>query len=129
MIFPAPKKTRGRLAKPARRKIKPVNSARRKREFVRCYHSPERVRWVRSLPCAANVLGGCLGAIHNAHTANGGTGRKSGYESIVPLCAKHHMCFDLHRWPFLASPFRDMVKHSAADVALQWELRHKDTPA
>ena len=63
-------------------KMKRSNPKRRKSEFARCYHSKERVAWVKTLPCIA--CGSLLG--ENAHYDNGGMGRKSDYTHIVPLC-------------------------------------------
>lgn len=66
--------------------VKKVNRKRRASEFARCYHSKERVAFVKSLPCAAC---GFVGFSQNAHVVDDGTkggGRKSGYGCIAPLC-------------------------------------------
>jgi hypothetical protein len=55
-------------------------------DFARIYHSRARVRWVKSLPCV-----GCTGRpSENAHTENGGMGRKADYPTIAPLCSSCH---------------------------------------
>lgn len=92
---PAPKDPPRERRKPARIKrspIKRLNPRRRKSEFARCYHSKERVAFVKSLPCVGcgfdprtNIYGAC----ENAHIETGGTSRKSDYTKVVPLCAPH----------------------------------------
>ena len=67
-------------------RVRKVNRPRKAREFARCYHSRERVEFVRSLPCA-NC--GIVGYSQNAHTENGGAGRKGDYTTIIPLCGPH----------------------------------------
>ena len=69
-----------------------VNATRKAREFARCYHSEERVRFVKTLPCVA-----CLPSrvptepSENAHIpSRSGVGRKGDYDQIVPLCRPHH---------------------------------------
>jgi hypothetical protein len=62
---------------------------RKPSEFARIYHSRERVRFVATMPCLVRDRM-CDGPIQNAHTANGGMGRKAGYETVVPLCRWHH---------------------------------------
>ena len=75
----------------ARKPVKRRNDARRKKEFARCYGSKERVEWVKHRLCFA-VLGVslCEGKIENAHTENGGMGRKGDASTVIPLCARHH---------------------------------------
>ena len=75
---------------PVKRKtpLRPRNPERREREFRRTYHSLERVRFVKNLPCC---VPGCEAApSENAHVGIEGIGRKSHYTRIVPLCAVHH---------------------------------------
>jgi len=80
-------------------------------EFQRVYGSKERVEWVQSLPCLA-----CgKGPSENAHTENGGMGRKAGYATIVPLCPEHHAAFDLHQFPFNVQQFREGLQAAASD--------------
>ena len=56
---------------------------RKARAFARAYHSEERVVWVKQLNCVVCGRTPC----DNAHTETGGTGRKAGYKTIVPLCS------------------------------------------
>lgn len=80
---------------------------RRAKEFDRCYHSGDRVRFIRGLPCVV-----CYRQpSENAHIKNGGMGRKSAYTNIVPLCAFHHGQFDA--WP---APLEDFEGHYMVDL-------------
>ena len=64
--------------------------AQRKKElFEKQFHSGERVRFVRALPCD---LTGKVCSIHNAHTLSRGAG--GGFSSIVPLHFMAHKDFD-----------------------------------
>lgn len=87
---------------PLRRKtgVRPKNPKRRADEFRRCYHSKERVAWVKGLECCVTVQKDMpffshSRSIDNAHVRGDGAGRKSGYEAIIPLCRHHHQI--LHR--------------------------------
>ncbi len=76
--------------KPAKRKarkpIKARNPKRRASEFIRCYGSKARVEAIKALACWA-----CQNEMaENAHTQNGGTGRKAGWETIVDLGRNCH---------------------------------------
>ncbi len=66
---------------------------RKPSEFARIYGSRARVRWIKAQPCVVGSRG-CEGAIENAHTENGGIGRKADAATIVPLCHRHHA--DMH---------------------------------
>lgn len=79
-------------AKPrkARKPVKKRNAKRRASEFARCYHSAERVAFVKSLPCAACRHQGAYNPIVNAHAHGDGAGRKASYQTIVPLCWTCH---------------------------------------
>lgn len=74
-----------------RPKVVNPRKTRSRDEFARVYGSKERVAWVKSLPCAACQRSNC----QNAHTENGGMGRKADYDTIVPLCPDCHAA--LHR--------------------------------
>ena len=64
--------------------------AQRKKElFEKQFHSGERVRFIRALPCD---LTGKVCSIHNAHTLSRGAG--GGFSSIVPLHFMAHKDFD-----------------------------------
>lgn len=103
------------------------NPARRKKEFQRTYHSAARVEFVKALPCAASGMDdGCGGPIENAHTRTDGMGRKAGYNTIAPLCRKHHSAYDERRG-LLASPWaRYLVIITAAKVQAAW-LAHTES--
>lgn len=58
------------------------------RNFARCYHSHDRVEWVRNQPSVASGERGC----ENAHTRIDGVSRKASYEHIVPLTWNEHRC-------------------------------------
>ncbi len=69
--------------------------AQRKRDtFARCYCSDERIQFVADLGCIVQLHAHwpepCSSVIQNAHTRTGGTGRKADYDTIVPMCARHH---------------------------------------
>lgn len=61
-------------------------------EFRRIYGSRKRVEAIKAMPCTVPNCPG--GPCHNAHTENGGMGRKAGWETIVPLCPGHHATLD-----------------------------------
>ena len=130
-IFPCPKPVRApkKQPKPLKKtRVPKINGARRKKEFARCYHSKERVEWVKSLNCILCV------AIHplltlanqkseNAHTVTGGAGRKAGYETIIPLCPGHHRRYDQHQAPCDRREVREMLKKLAAKIEKLWQSR------
>jgi hypothetical protein len=70
-------------------KSKQHSSLRRKRLFQRQFHSDERVRFIRGLPCD---LTGKVCSVHNAHMKSRGAG--GDYETIVPLHFMAHKDFD-----------------------------------
>lgn len=76
---PAPKKER----KPPKAK----NRTRSADAFERCYHSEERVEWVKTLFCIVPL---CLKACENVHIEGDGASRKADYTKIVPCCRGHH---------------------------------------
>jgi hypothetical protein len=98
-------------------RVRPRNDARREREFARSYGSRERVLWVQSLPCCR-----CgRRPSDNAHTENGGRGRKGDATVIAPLCRPCHRAYDEHRAPFDQSEARERVRVHAAVTAAQWD--------
>lgn len=93
---------------------------RRKSEFERCYHSRVRVRFVNVMGCS--TCGWESGErIENAHTGHGsGTGRKSGYKTIVPFCCSCHREYDAGRERFCkAHNFDPEIR--AAEVESAWQ--------
>ena len=71
---------------PIARTTKLAPKSRTAGEFARIYGSKARVRWVKAQPCVSCGEGPC----QNAHTKNGGMGRKADYDTIVPLCFPCH---------------------------------------
>lgn len=103
--------------------VKRVNVTRRASSFARCYGSKERVEWIKSLPC---VICRTYGEMQrhetdNAHTENGGRGRKGPYQSIVPLCRRHHEDYDGHKWPFDTPVSRKAIQEYAVFVENEWQ--------
>jgi hypothetical protein len=97
---------------------KPVNRKRRASEFARCYGSRARVAWIKNRPCIACGEFEPFVIIDNAHSVGGGAGRKSGYETVVPLCRQHHQDYDQHRGAF--SFTRDWVIAASFNVQREW---------
>lgn len=64
---------------------------RREKSFLRAYGSLERVLYVKGLICA---VPGCREFSENAHTDNGGTGRKADADRVANLCRGHHRTRD-----------------------------------
>jgi len=95
-----------------------ANKAREK--FAREYGSTERVGWVKSLPCC------CCGRTpsENAHTANGGMGRKAGYATIAPLCTMHHQTIHQHGMTAIEMLYGVDLKNCAAWTEMEW-LKHQ----
>ena len=104
-------------------RLKARNAARRKREFARCYHSAERVEFVKALPCAVCY---CTPS-ENAHTTGGGASRKADYTTIAPLCAFHHA--QLHRIGVDTFQIRHVIRlrNEAAHTQALWQ-RHCAAP-
>jgi hypothetical protein len=71
--------------------MKKVNRKRKASAFERCYHSVERVEFVKALHC---LVDGCESTeSENAHVCDDGSkggSRKSGYTCIAPACGEHH---------------------------------------
>ncbi len=118
--------------KPIKRGKPPKRSGRikpKKRsvgEFARIYGSQARVRWIKAQPCYAcgAVAGGDL-AIVNAHTENGGTGRKAEYTTIIPLCTtiQKNGCHDWQHqygWQMLLLDNIDKRRAVAAKYEAAW---------
>tara|TARA_R110000824_G_scaffold157971_2_gene331513 strand:- start:3257 stop:3628 length:372 start_codon:yes stop_codon:yes gene_type:complete len=62
---------------------------RNKERLARQFHSPQRIEWIRSLPCE---MTGVRGGIHNAHMKSRGAGGT--WHDIVPLNHQVHNDFD-----------------------------------
>lgn len=114
---------------PRTKPVRKVNPKRRQSEFARCYHSRERVRWVKAQPCAWCVARGRIrmcGESENAHTETGGMGRKAGYETILPLGRFHHQKYDRHEEPFNRLSTRMVVKWLAEKTERLWQESQSD---
>jgi hypothetical protein len=75
-------------SKPPRRGGKPkaCNAKRRNREWIRVYHSAERVAFIAALPCIITGKTPC----ENVHIIGGGMGRKASSRLIVPMIPALH---------------------------------------
>ena len=102
--------------------MKKRNPKRRQSEFARCYHSKERVEFVRALNCVACAAKGRISTSQsdNAHVENGGAGRKAGYDKIAPLCRIHHQQYDQHQFPFDTGYGRMIVQLAAEATEKLW---------
>lgn len=67
-----------------------VNVARHEKEWARTFHSLERCAFTKSRGCA--VCG--ARPSENAHSENDGKGRRGDFDTILPLCRKHHSELD-----------------------------------
>lgn len=111
--------------------MKRSNPKRKRREFLRTFGSDQRVAWVRRQPCA---WCGVHGYSVNAHTENGGRGRKGDVASIVPLCASRgvtlgcHEKYDQHLAPFDIASNRTTMRHVASNTADAWERLTRNAP-
>lgn len=127
---PKPPLSRSRR-KPAGIKRSPVKRINRKRkasEFARCYHSKERVAFVKSLPCILKPNWyGCRGPSDNAHVGlkGKGAGRKADYDQIAPMCRGHH--HSLHGLG--RDDFQDMYEISLEKAACETELAWREFSA
>lgn len=88
-------------------------------ETLRIYGPEARRAWVASLRCAC----GCGGTpCENAHTVTGGTGRKAGFETIIPLTTRCHQRQTDRGWGSIGLT-RDEAQAIARDVQRMWERR------
>ena len=86
--------------------------------FIRVYHSQERVLFVGRQPC---VCGCGEGNSVNAHTKSGGTGRKAGYKTIVPLSYWCHV--DAHQIGMETFRERRNIEKTWAELARETEAK------
>lgn len=105
-------------------RLRTKNPDRRRREFARCYGSPERVAFVQARPCVVPRCG--ASPCENAHVGTGGAGRKADADRVVPLCPAHHR--ELHRRgarTFAVAHDLDLQLHAARADALwaRWRDR------
>lgn len=113
------------IPRKARTPIKAVNRKRKASEFARCYHSKERVEFVKALPCAVTgILGSEYSPVENAHVTDDGTkgaGQKSGYRCIAPMLKRLHRLLHDAPWRF-AEIYPDFnAERAAADTEAAWQ--------
>jgi hypothetical protein len=116
-------------------RIPPVNRKRRVSKFARTYHSKARVRFVKSLPCAAC---GIVGYSENAHVlGNDGMSRKGHYTTIAPLCrtfvrsGRHQSChswFDIFPKSFATAHPSFNPARAAAETEQAWQAFLREGP-
>jgi len=85
-------------------------------EFARIYHSLDRVEFVRWLHCC---VCGRLPS-ENAHQGTGGTGRKSDYTTIIPLCLRCHREQHQHGAKTFAAKYSLDYEALAAETQRAW---------
>lgn len=118
--LPRPTKPIARSAiKPRTKRPKARNVKRHAGEWARAYGSKARVAFVKSLACRVS---GCMdGPVENAHTVNGGMGRKADANTIVPLCRAHHRFLHQHGPVAFAASFPLRHGWTLADWAVEVE--------
>lgn len=118
--LPRPTKPIARSAiKPRTARPKARNVKRHAGEWARAYGSKARVAFVKSLGCCVS---GCMdGPVENAHTVNGGMGRKADANTIVPLCRAHHRFLHQHGPLGFAASFPLRNGWTLADWAVEVE--------
>ena len=57
----------------------------------------------------------------NAHTANGGMGRKADCDTIAPLCHVCHIAYDEHTYPCDDALIRQYIAKGAAITESAWQ--------
>lgn len=103
--------------------MRKVNRTRRATNHARAYGGPERIAWVRSLPCLVAWSGGCAGAVENAHTETGGMGRKADARTVVPLCHQHHRLLHDCGRAWFEEQYSVDLSAEAARVEALWRAR------
>ena len=111
----------------SKKPIRARNPKRQASEFARCFHSRDRVRFVKSLPCLycsslSPFIASVTGPSDNAHTVKEGMGRRGPYTSIVPLCRNHHRWYDERRGPFAQPELREAIAAAAVRTEGLWLL-------
>lgn len=102
-----------------RTRIRPRNEARRLRDWPRQFHSAERVRWVKGLPCSTCENRGHL-PVENSHIV----GRRVGtYADIIPQCTTCHREIHAGIKTFLAARglTRDDLRRIARETDANWK--------
>jgi hypothetical protein len=97
---------------------------RKRQLFERHFHSDERVRFMRSLPCEVT---GRLMDSHNAHTKSRGSGGT--YKDVVPLSFLVHKDYDEMPATWFQHKYKrtkESVRERAAHYQKLWETRYDD---
>lgn len=99
-------------------------------KFAHEYGSAKRVAWIAWTPC----LGCGTVPCENAHTANGGTGKKGHHSTIVPLCTPCHGATHQHGVQTFERNFaRSLEGHTlkawAARIHARWLARDETDEA
>lgn len=103
-----------------RTRPKAVNRKRKASNFVRAYGSRLRVEWVKGLPCVVpSAIHG--GEIENAHTQNGGAGRKADARYVVPMCRDHHRYLHQHGQEAFQATFVVNLNAAARRTEIAWQ--------
>ena len=106
-----------RKAYMARTPMKRANPTRRASEFARCYHSRERVRWIKARRCVA-----CFGSpSDNAHIEGDGAHHKAAYTKIVPVCRRCHAALHQYGRAWFERTFFLDLAQLAAETNAEWE--------
>jgi hypothetical protein len=95
-----------RFARVPRVRTEPRRSSRER--------DPEYMERVRQLPCAAQFLHECYGAIHAHHAGERGLGQKADDHTSIPLCLEAHS-----NWHDANGCFRGWTKEQRAEWATQ----------
>ena len=90
------------------------------RLFKRNFHSQERVRFIKSLPCEVTTRSS--ETVVNAHTTSRGAGGT--YMDIVPLSWKVHFDFDVMpeaKWELVYQRTKQSIRDRAPMYQQLWE--------
>lgn len=102
-------------------KTKPKAKKRTAADFARVYGSLARVAWIAEQPCIACDAKPC----ENAHIRSGGTGRKSEFTQIVPLCPRCHRLQHEKGWKALGLNIAKL-EYLAFRTQFRWALARGD---
>ena len=104
----------GELVSRQKRVVRKKKQLRRVQRFAKQFHSQERVRFIKALPCEVKKLPSA--GVQNAHMKSRGAGGT--YKDIVPLGWEVHLDFDAmgevefeRRWGRSKASIRDRAPH------------------
>jgi hypothetical protein len=116
---PKPKRRLRAARQPIARSGKPKAKKRTASEFARIYGSRARTVFVKSLRCTVGI---CVGwPVEQAHTQNGGMGRKGDAASIVPMCFWHHKWLHSMGVESFRQRFGVDLDAAAAETERRWQ--------